>query len=93
MALEYHAYDEMAVAEIRKIATEAQNRWPVRKMVIWHRLGIVKIGEASVVIAVACPHRGEAFKACEFVIDSLKKTVPIWKREIYKGGQRWQMPA
>lgn len=90
VALDYHAYDEMALAQMRRLAQEAQRRWPVRRLVLWHRLGLVNVGEASVLVAVACPHRGEAFAACQFVIDELKKSVPIWKKEIYRGHQRWQ---
>lgn len=90
VALNYAAYDEMAVAEMRKIAEEACRRWPIQRLVLRHRLGLVKVGEASVLIAVSCPHRGEAFAACEFVIDELKKTVPIWKKEVFREGERWQ---
>jgi molybdopterin synthase catalytic subunit len=90
LGLEYYAYDEMALAEMHKIVEEAKRRWPIRGMVVRHRLGMVKVGEASVVIAVSCPHRGEAFAACQFVIDELKKTVPIWKKELFANGQHWQ---
>ncbi len=90
MALDYHAYEEMAVTQIKKLAGQAFARWPVLRAAIWHRLGEVRVGEASVVIAVSCPHRGEAFEACEFLIDELKKSAPIWKREVYEGGSRWQ---
>ena len=90
MALDYHAYDEMAVSQIQKLVAEAQTRWPICRVAIWHRLGEVRVGEPSVAIAVSTPHRGEAFDACEFLIDELKKLVPIWKKEIYEGATRWQ---
>jgi len=90
VSLDYHAYEEMALTQFRKIATEAFKKWPVARAVVWHRLGEVKVGEASVVIAVRCPHRGEAFDACEFLIDEVKKVAPIWKREVYESATRWQ---
>ena len=90
VALDYQAYEEMAQTQIRKLAADAAARWPVCRMVVWHRVGEVKVGEASVIVAVSCPHRGEAFDACEFLIDELKKIAPIWKREIYERGARWQ---
>jgi len=90
VALEYHAYEEMAHKQIAKLASEAVKRWPVCQLVVWHRLGEVKVGEPSVVIAVSTPHRGDAFDACEFLIDELKKIAPIWKKELYQRGDRWQ---
>lgn len=90
VALEYHAYPEMAVKEMRAIAEQACRRWPVCALVAWHRLGRVALGEASVLIAVSCPHRGEAFEACRYVIDELKKLVPIWKKEQFAQDARWQ---
>ena len=90
LALDYQAYEEMAQKEIRRLAVEAAARWPICRLVVWHRLGEVKVGEPSVIIAVSCPHRAEAFDACEFLIDELKKTVPIWKREIFQNGMRWR---
>lgn len=90
VSLEYHAYEEMANRQIRQLGATAAARWPVSHMVIWHRLGEVAVGEASVVIAVSCPHRGDAFDACEFLIDELKKSVPIWKREVFQHGSHWQ---
>ena len=89
-ALDYHAYPEMALAEMRRIADCAVSQWPIARMVIWHRLGIVPVGESSVLIAVSCPHRGDAFDACRFVIDELKKTVPLWKKERFSRDARWQ---
>lgn len=87
--LEYEAYEEMALAEMEAIEAEARRRWPVTDVRIVHRLGRMEIGEASVAIAVASPHRAEAFEACRHAIDTLKKTVPIWKKEFYADGAVW----
>ena len=87
--LEYEAYPEMAVAELRKIGDEARRRWPIARIAIVHRVGVVPIGEASVVIAVSSAHRVAAFEACHFAIDRLKEVVPIWKKEHFDGGEVW----
>jgi molybdopterin synthase catalytic subunit len=87
--LEYEAYAPMALREMEKIARTAEQQWPVRKLVIIHRTGRLSIGEVAVVVAVATPHRKEAFEACRYVIDTLKATVPIWKKEYFKGGEWW----
>lgn len=87
--LEYEAYPEMAVAEMRRIGGEAQRRWPIAHVAIVHRIGVVPIGEASVVIAVSAAHRVAAFEACHFAIDRLKEVVPIWKKEHFVGGEVW----
>jgi molybdopterin synthase catalytic subunit len=87
--LEYEAYPEMALAEMRKIGDEARRRWPIAHIAIVHRIGIVPIGEASVVIAVSAAHRAAAFAACHFAIDRLKEVVPIWKKEHFHGGEVW----
>jgi molybdopterin synthase catalytic subunit len=87
--LEYEAYEEMALQELEAIAIETRSRWPVSDVRIVHRLGRMEIGEASVAVAVASPHRGEAFAACRFAIDTLKKSVPIWKKEFYADGAIW----
>src|ERR1041384_6928076 len=79
--LDYHAYPEMAVKRLSQLARDAAEKWPIARMVVWHRLGKVAVGEASVIIAVSCPHRAGAFEACRFMIDSLKKDVSIWKKE------------
>ena len=89
LRLEYEAYPEMAVAEMRKIGDEAGRRWPVERVAIAHRIGVVPIGEASVVIAVSAGHRLAAFEACHFAIDRLKQVVPIWKKEHFEGGEIW----
>ncbi len=87
--LEYEAYPEMALAEMRKIGDTAQQRWPVDGVAIVHRIGVVPIGAASVVIAVSAGHRRAAFEACHFAIDRLKEVVPIWKKEHFEGGEIW----
>jgi molybdopterin synthase catalytic subunit len=87
--LEYEAFASMAVKEMRGLATQAKKRWPVRKIAMVHRIGVVPVGEASVAIAVSAGHRGEAFDACHWLIDRLKEIVPIWKKEHYRGGEVW----
>ena len=93
LRLDYEAYPEMAMAEMKKLAAAAREKWPIERLAMWHRVGAVAVGEASVVIAVSCGHRGEAFDACRFLIDELKKTVPIWKKEVYERGAQWQSDA
>jgi molybdopterin synthase catalytic subunit len=90
LRLDYEAYPEMAVAQMQKLAALARAKWPIARLAMWHRTGPVAVEEPSVVIAVSCPHRGEAFEACRFLIDELKKAVPIWKKEIYEQQTRWQ---
>lgn len=87
--LEYEAYPEMALAEMRKIGERACQQWPLAKVAIVHRIGVVPLGEASVVIAVSAGHRRAAFEACHFAIDRLKEVVPIWKKEHFEGGEVW----
>ena len=87
--LEYEAYEEMALPLMRQIAAEARKRHPVTLVRLVHRLGPLAIGEASVAVAVASPHRGEAFAACRYAIDTLKAEVPIWKKEFYADGSEW----
>ncbi len=87
--LEYEAYDSMAIKEIEKLVTKAQEQWPILKAIIHHRVGVLDIGDEAVVIAVSTPHREASFEACKFLIDSLKKTVPIWKKEVFKDGDEW----
>src|SRR5690242_21164415 len=87
--LEYDVYPEMAVQQIREILAEAQRRWHVDRVAVAHRIGRLEIGEASVIIVVATPHRGEAFDACRYIIDTLKTTVPIWKKEVATHGEEW----
>lgn len=83
--LEYEAYAPMALSEMEKIEAEAVTRFGVTSVLIVHRLGRLEIGEASVAVAVAAPHRAEALEACRFAIDTLKRTVPIWKKEHFGG--------
>ena len=87
--LEYEAYEDMALPLMEEIATETRRRFPVTEVRLVHRLGCLEIGEASVAVAVASPHRGEAFSACRFAIDTLKARVPIWKKEHYADGTAW----
>jgi molybdopterin synthase catalytic subunit len=87
--LEYEAYPEMALAEMRKIGETARERWPIHAIAMVHRIGVVPIGEASVAIAVSSAHRVAAFEACHFAIDRLKEVVPIWKKEHFDGGEIW----
>ena len=87
--LDYEAYSGMAEKELAKIAQTVRERWQVTKIAILHRIGRVEIADASVGIAVSSPHRQEAFEACQYAIDTLKKTVPIWKKEFYKDGEIW----
>ena len=89
LCLEYEAYEEMALSEMQAIDREVRRRWPITEIRIVHRLGRMEIGEASVAVAVTSPHRDEAFEACRFAIDTLKKTVPIWKKEFYADGAVW----
>jgi molybdopterin synthase catalytic subunit len=88
-SLEYDAYVEMAEQQMAQIAAEVEKRWETSAVAMVHRIGRLKIGECSVVVAVACPHRAEAFEACRYAIDILKATVPIWKKEIYTDGEEW----
>ena len=87
--LEYEAYPEMAEREMEKIADEAAARWPGTRVAMAHRVGHLEIGDAAVVIAACAPHRAEAFEACRFAIDTLKVTVPIWKKEVAVDGEYW----
>ncbi len=87
--LEYEAYAPMAERELRKIVDEVAERWPQVRLAVSHRVGRLAIGEAAVMIAAAAPHRAEAFLACRFAIDALKKTVPIWKKEFATSGAYW----
>jgi molybdopterin synthase catalytic subunit len=87
--LEYEAYPAMALAGMEKLAVEALAGFPVREVRIVHRVGRLEIGESSVLIAVASAHRGASFDACRWIIDTLKKTVPVWKKEFFEDGATW----
>lgn len=87
--LEYEAYDRMAISEMQKIVDEANRRWKLLRYVVIHRKGTLRIGEIAVLIGVATPHRADAFDATRYVIDTIKQTVPIWKKEIFTDGEVW----
>ena len=87
--LEYEAYDSMALAKMREIAADVRAKFPIDRVAMAHRLGRLEIGETSVFIAVSAPHRAAAFEACRFAIDTLKRTVPIWKKEYFEDGAVW----
>ena len=85
----YEAYPPMAVKELERLEAEVRGRWEIEAIAIAHRIGRLEIGEASVAIAAASPHRGEAFAACRYAIERIKQIVPIWKREFFEGGDAW----
>ena len=87
--LDYEAYETMAIAKMREIATEIHAKFSIDRVAIAHRLGRLEIGETSVFIAVSAPHRPAAFDACRYAIDTLKRTVPIWKKEYFEDGAVW----
>jgi molybdopterin synthase catalytic subunit len=89
LRLEFEAYESMAIKELEKIKERAFEKWPILKIAIVHAIGVLEIGAVPVVIAVSTPHRKDAFEACQFVIDELKKTVPIWKKEFFEDGEVW----
>jgi len=92
--LEYEVYEEPALVRLRAVASELRARWPeVGRVALLHRTGGLAIGDAAVVVAVSTPHRAEAFDAARFAIDELKRTVPIWKREAWEGGESWGLEA
>ena len=89
--LEYEAYPQMALTEMRQICTEVREHWPTtRKVAIFHRTGQLSVGEIAVVIAVSSAHRQEVFDALHYAIDRLKEIVHIWKKEVWKGGAEWK---
>src|SRR5690606_9977220 len=87
--LEYEAHESMAVSEIKKIIDEASQRWPLQGWAVAHRVGTLKPGEIAVAIAVSTPHRKHSFEACQFIIDTIKEKVPIWKKEVFEDGEEW----
>ncbi len=89
IALEFEAYEKMAISEFEKIVAQANEQWPLHKIAILHAIGKKEIGDVAVVIAVSSAHRDAAFIACRYIIDTLKKTVPIWKKEIFEDGNVW----
>jgi len=87
--LEFEAYERMAVKELQKITDHAMQHWPLHKVVVHHRTGTLQVGDVAVVIAVSAAHRDAAFDACRYIIDTLKQTVPIWKKEVFEDGEVW----
>jgi molybdopterin synthase catalytic subunit len=89
LRLEFETYEKMALLEMRKIVDKAKEKWPITAASIVHRIGNLAIGDTAVIIAVATPHRADSFAACQYMIDTLKQTVPIWKKEIFEDGEVW----
>ena len=89
LKLDFEAYVPMAISEMRKIAEEAISKYDIHKIAIFHRLGTLNIGEVPVIISVSSSHRTASFEACQFAIDTLKNTVPIWKKEYFEDGEVW----
>jgi molybdopterin synthase catalytic subunit len=87
--LEYETYPRMAEAKLADIGREVQDRWGVGAVAIVHRVGRIEVGETAVVVAVGSGHRGEGFDACRYAIDRIKEIVPIWKKEVWEGGEEW----
>ena len=87
--IEYDAYEPLAVRALQRILHEAEKRWPSVRLAIHHRIGRLSVGEASVAIAAASPHRAEAFAACRYAIERIKQIAPIWKHEFFEGGDVW----
>jgi len=87
--LEFECYERMAVKEMEKISAEIDEKFPVQKLLIHHRTGVLHVGDIPVIIAVAAAHRDAAFDACRYAINTLKETVPIWKKEIFEDGEVW----
>jgi molybdopterin synthase catalytic subunit len=93
-SLDYEAYPEMALKTMGELEAEARRRWPILDAALVHRVGHLDLGEISVVVAVSCPHRHQAFDACRWLIDTLKEVVPIWKKEVWAdGGEEWVHPG
>lgn len=87
--LEFESYDAMAIKEMSKIVNTIFKKWDAIKVSFHHRKGVLQIGDIAVIIAVSCPHRDASFEACQYAIDTLKETVPIWKKEIFEDGAVW----
>ena len=87
--LEYEAYEAMVLKELERITLEVTSKWGIKDIAIAHRMGHLDIEDISLVVAVASPHRKEAFKACEYIVDRIKETVPIWKKEVFEDGEVW----
>jgi molybdopterin synthase catalytic subunit len=89
LKLEFEAYNKMAINEIKNIIKQTFEKWPVQKVLVHHRTGTLQVGEIPVIIAVSAAHRAAAFDACRYIIDTLKQTVPIWKKEFFEDGEVW----
>ncbi|HYT81906.1 MAG TPA: molybdenum cofactor biosynthesis protein MoaE [Gemmatimonadales bacterium] len=93
-AIEYSAYEEMVEAEFGRLLADARTRWPEARLAVRHRLGRIPAGEASIAIAAAAPHRTQAFEACRFVIEEVKRRIPVWKKELrVNGTEVWVDPS
>jgi molybdopterin synthase catalytic subunit len=92
--LEYEAYDAQVVPRLGEVAAEARVRWPdVGRIALLHRTGVLTVGDSAVIVVVSAPHRAEAFEAARFCIDALKRSAPIWKREMWSDGESWGLEA
>jgi molybdopterin synthase catalytic subunit len=92
--LDYEAYPAMARKKLQELEDEARSRWPIQEVAVSHRLGRLDLGEISVVVAVSCPHRAQAFEACRWLMDTIKEVVPIWKKETWAdGSEEWVHPG
>ena len=87
--LEYEAYNPMAEEKLQEICDEIRQKWNINEIAIGHRVGKLEIGEISLVVALSSPHRNEAFESCIYLVDRLKETVPIWKKEVFEDGEIW----
>ncbi|MEO8255947.1 MAG: molybdenum cofactor biosynthesis protein MoaE [Acidobacteriota bacterium] len=87
--LDYEAYEPLALKTFERIASEVRDRWPDTRLALHHRIGRLEVGEASVAIAAAAAHRGDAYAACRYAIERVKQVAPIWKREFFEGGDSW----
>jgi molybdopterin synthase catalytic subunit len=93
-AIEYSAYEQMVEAEFGRLLADATARWPEARIAVRHRLGTIPVGEASIAIAAAAPHRAQAFEACRFVIEEVKRRIPVWKKELrVDGTEVWVDPS
>jgi molybdopterin synthase catalytic subunit len=93
-AIEYSAYEEMVDAEFSRLLADARSRWPEARIAVRHRLGTIPVGEASIAIVAAAPHRAQAFEACRYVIEGVKQRIPVWKKELrVDGSEVWVDPS
>jgi molybdopterin synthase catalytic subunit len=93
-AIEYSAYEEMVEAEFGRLVADARDRWPEARIAVRHRLGTIAVGEASIAIVAAAPHRAQAFEACRYVIEGVKQRIPVWKKELrVDGSEVWVDPS